>query len=480
MSEVNASDLRIIDSAQDVLPLYLPGAGDNARAGIEVELGFFDPASPHQAPMNVAQSKMVRDNANNICGETCVRNEPSSDMLEVSSFARDITGLSDVMKNMNDKIRFLSATAAEAGLKRSYFQEQPGTTAAELFKHVVDIERYQAFFAPPRADMIDIARYFFVCKSNQVSLSYRDSDHMLENVRRLYFMAPFLFLLCDNSSGFNEGQPFNGHTGMFHRAALKSRGVVMPYLYTAKTGMDYINAHIDHVMNNPLFVYYDQTGKMIRLPSGSWTSFNELREKGLNTATNYFFSQSILWPDVKLASLKNKAGEVYSHRYEARMFGVGIHQHQTGFLITSGLGFIDDFAERTDALLLEFGFDPNDMETSKKLLEKSYDAAREHGGKFFDIAFGTGTMADFAKKFADLLEDAFRGRGLDEQITPALTICRTGCTDAKINRMMFPTLEKTMDFQKNYDPAIFENPNLCAKMIFTEIECGGKKKAADF
>ena len=478
MSEVNAGDLRIINAAEDVLDLYLPGAGDDARAGIEVELAFFDPASPDLAPMNVAQSKTVRDKSNSICGETCVRNEPSADMLEVSSLARGLPGLVDVMKNMNDKIRFLSNTAAENGLKRSYFQEQPGASAAQLFKNVVDTPRYQAFFAPPRADMIDIARYFFVCKSNQVSVSYRDTNHMLENVRRLYFMAPFLFLLCDNSSAFNEGQPFPGHTGMHHRAALATRGVVMPYLYTAKTGDDYIRAHIDHVMNNPLFVYYDTNGEMIRLPSGSWTSFNDLRAKNLNTMTNYFFSQSILWPDVKIASLRNKAGEVTSHRFEARMFGVGIHQHQTALLVTAGLAFIDDFAARTDALLKEFGFDSTDMAGCKTLLEKSYMAAREHNGKFFDIAFGTGFMSDFAKKFGLLLEDAFRGRGLDAQLTPALSICRTGCTDAKINRMMFPTLKAAMDFQKNYDPTIFENPNLCAQDIFTETDCGKKAGTA--
>lgn len=471
MSDVNANDSRLIDGPEDVLSLYIPGAGPDAKAGIETEICFFDPAAPDQAPMNVAQSKTVRDKANSVCGESCVRNEPSADMLEVSSFARGPEGLELVLRNMNDKIRFLSHTATETGLKRSYFQEQPAATAQQLFKNVMDVERYQAFFAPPRADMIDIATYFFVCKSNQVSVSYRDPEHMLANVRRLYYMAPFLFLLTDNSSAFNEGKIFPGHTGMHHRAALGTRGGVTPYVFTAKNGMGYIHAHIDNVMNNPLFVYYDEDGKMIRLPSGTWTSFNDLRAKGLNTATNYFFSQSVLWPDVKIASLKTKAGEVTSHRYEARMFGVGIHQHQTGFLITAGLAFFDDFAVKIDALLRRFGFSEDAPEESRILLEKSYAAARHHDGKFFNIAFGTGRMADFAKEFADLLEEGFTGRGMDDKLVPALTICRTGCTDGKINRALFPTLESALDFQKNYDPEIFENPNACAAMLFDVPGC---------
>jgi hypothetical protein len=340
----------------------------------------------------------------------------------------------------------------------------------------VNVDRYQAFFAPPRADMMDIATYFFVCKSDQVSVSYRDPDHMLKNVRHLYFLAPFLFLLTDNSSGFDQGKAFSGHAGMRHRASLKDRGVYPPYLFTAKTGADYLRAHIDHVMNNPLFVYYKQTGEMVRLPSGTWTSFNKLRGEGLNTATNYFFAQSVLWPDVKIAALKNAAGEVTNHRYEARMFGVGIHQHQTALLITAGLAFNQDFANKVDALLKSFGFCVSDPERCRDILASAYKNAREHGGKFFEIAYGTGNMQDFAKKFADLLEEAYVGNFKDE-LAPALLICRTGCTDGKVNRRLFPTLEKAMDFQKSYDPAYFTNPNLCAQMVLGDDDCGPQKSA---
>jgi hypothetical protein len=370
------------------------------------------------------------------------------------------------MKDTQNKIECLSSKAADIGLKRSYFQHLPDKTATQLLANLMDVERYQAFFGPPRDDMKAVAAYFSVCKSNQISISYRDPGHLLANIRRLYALTPFLFMVTDNAAPFNEGRPFKGNAGMHHRAALGRRGGVPPYIYTAKTGEDYINSHIDHVMNNPLFVYYDEKGNLIRLPSGTWTSFNKLRDQGLNTATNYYFSESILWPDVKIAALKNNAGEVINHRYEARMFGVGLHQHHSALLIMAALAFDPEFAQKIDALLARYGFDLSTPETLKTLLENAYSAAREHNGKFLDIPYGQGQMGTFARDFADLIENAALMQDFEDELTPLLTICRTGYTDSKVNALLFDTLEKAKNFQRTYDPAIFKNPNLCSHILF--------------
>lgn len=467
MSDVNASDSRIINGVDDVWHEY-QGADDDCRAGIEVELAFFDPKTPDLTPMTRIQNKAVKDTANDLCGVECVRSEPSADMLEVGSIARRETFIQPVLDDMNARIKHLVDVAADNGLKRSPFQENPHAPADMLFKQVVDVERYQAFFNPPRADMMGIARYFFSSKSDQVSVSYRDMDHMLGDVRRLYFLAPFLYMLTDNSSGFDEAKEFTGHAGMRHRASLKARGGVPPYVYTAKSGETYMKAHIDHVMNNPMYVFYDLDGVLQKLPSGTWTSFNELKEKGLNTAANYHLAESILWPDVKIAALKDQYGNVYNHRYEARMFGVGIHQHQTAFLITAGLAFFQEFAQKVDRLLVSYGFCPTDPSECCIHLESAYAAAMNHDNKFFDIAYGSGRMANFAKAFADLLEDTYTGKNLDAQLAPALHICRTGQTDSKINRSRLHTMDDIMAYMRRYDPAIFENPNMCKDMLFNQ------------
>lgn len=466
MSDVNANDFRIINNKDDVLETYM-GSGKESMTGIEVELAYFDPNTDDLAPMDIAQNETIKNKTNTACSGDFVRNEPTSEMLEIGSDPGRPDALEDIIKDTNRKIECLSDQAAKIGLKRSYFQDLPNKTAKQLQKNIVPVERYQAFFAPPRDDMHDIAAYFSVCKSNQVSVSYSDPKHLLANIRRLYALAPVIFMLTDNGSGFDEGTAYSGHAGMKHRAALKTRGGCPEYVFTAKTGEDYLCSHIDNVMNNPLFVYYDEEGKLIRLPTGTWESFESLRAKGLNTATNYYFSESILWPDIKIAALKNKQDEVTGHRYEARMIGVGMHQHASALLIIAGLAFNEEFADKTDHLLSSFGFDWHDPQTTQNNLSNAYSNARNHEGKFLDIAYGNAQLIDFTNKFSDLIEGAYHGTNLESATTPITSIARSGLTDAKINRQICDTLNKAIDFQRNYDPQIFKDTQQCAHMLYS-------------
>ncbi len=478
MSDVNNQNHTPVNSIDDILHTYA-GAGDDMKTGVEVELSYFNPDSTDLAMMSPDQNKAAMDAVNALIDGNFTRNEPTSDVLEVASTACRFDNLKDVLRDIQHKIDTLSTEAAKLGLKRSFFSELPDKTAEELLDNLIGIPRYAAFWGPPRKDMWDIAVYFAVCKSNQVSVSYRDPAHMLDNIRRLYFLAPFLFMITDNSSLFNQGKRFSGHLGMHHRAALKSRGTVPPYIITAKNGDEYLRNHIDNVMNNPLFVYYDLEGELQRLPSGEWITFNQLKEKGLGTATNYFFAESILWPDVKIAALKDAQEQVYNHRYEARMLGVGIHQHQSAMMIITALAFDQNFADRVNNLLREFGFCPHEPTACAGRLYKAYDDARQHGGKFMDIAYGIRSMLEFGKKFADLLERAFDGRGFEKELEPITQICRTGCTDAKVNRILFPTLEDALAQQRDYDPAIFKDPNKNLAMIYDkELVASGHANCA--
>ncbi|PCJ99049.1 MAG: hypothetical protein COA45_06285 [Zetaproteobacteria bacterium] len=483
MSEVNATDLTKINSADDVFALYA-GSGDQAKVGIEVELPFINPQEADLPVMSQSQNIVLKDAAMVLLPEgDWIHNEPTSELLEVVSKAAPFSQAKGILKDINNKIKILSDTALGLGLKRSYFQELPDRTADDLLSRIMDVERYNVMYAPYRADMKKCVQYFAVCKSNQVSVSPYNMNHMLENVRRLYLLAPFLFLMSDNSVGFNEGKPFAGHAGMSlrHHGLLEGRGGILPYVFTAASGEEFISNHIDHVFNNPLFMYYDEQGSLIRVPSGDWSvTPQSLKGKGLNTASNFFLSESLLWPDVKIAALKNDAGEVNGHRFEARMFGVGVHQHQTAFILTAGLAFNQDFARGVDALLAQYGFTDDNLSGSYDLLLKSYASAREHSGQFFDISYGTGTMAEFAKSFADLVEIMANEEGLTDEVVPILTIFRSGCTDAKVNRILCPTLEDVMAFQQTYDTAIFDDPNLCARTIFAkEIEeIGACKRVA--
>lgn len=469
MSEVKANDQTEIRSADDVLPLY-QGVDDQGKAGIEVELSFFNPKDPDLAVMSLSQNRVLKHSAMATLPEQdWVHNEPTSELLEVASIARPFAQMQDVLDDTNRKIKILTEKAEGIGLKRSYFQELPNKTADDLLSRIVDVERYHIMYAPYRADMKKCVDYFAVCKSNQVSISPSSADHMLKDVRRLYTLAPFLFLLTDNSSGFNEGKKFDGHIGMSmrHDGLTEGRGGIPPYVYTAGSGAEFIDDHIAHVMRNPLFMYYDNDGVLTKVPSGDWSvTFNSLRDRGLNTASNYYLAQSLMWPDVKIATLKDKQDNVFAHRYEARMFGVGAHQHQTAFILTSALAFHDTFAAYVDALLMRYGFGDDDLTQTYDHVLKAYKAARNHNGAFFDIPYGTGTMAKFAREFADLVEDISIDINMEEALQPLLTICRTGCTDGKVNRALFPTLDDVIMHQRHHDSLRMTTPHHCARMMF--------------
>ena len=466
MSQVNAADFRPINNADDVIENY-NGAGEAAKMGIEVELAFFDPET--YAPMSVAQNEALLKTMETTHNADWVRVEPSAETMEVNSIARDFAGLQDVLKDTNDKMDTLTSEAAKIGLKRSFFSDLPDKTYKELLDNIVNVERYQAFFQPPRDDMMEIAAYFTVCKSNQVSVSYRDHDHMLKNVRRLYAMAPFLFMLTDNTSAVAEAQPFTGHHGMQYRRNLYGRGGCPCYVFTAKSGEEYIANHINHVMNNPLYVFYDEQGVLNRIPTGTWATLNTLKKDGLNTASNFHLSESILWPDVKIAALKDSADQVVGHRYEARMFGVGIHQHNTAGLITGALAFQGTFGDKIDELLIRYGFDFDGKEEDTRLyVRNSYDAARAHNNKFFDIAFGNGNMSDFAKDFANILEESLAGKGFEAELAPILNICRSGMTDTKVNRLLFPALTDIQNHQSSFDADIFTNTAQSNALLFAD------------
>lgn len=465
MSDVNANNTALINGHQDVAHLY-SGSGPQAKAGIETEMAFLNPKAPDLDVMSLAQNRVLKNAAMNALGGDWVHNEPTSELLEVSTLAADPKNLQKVLEDANKKIKILTDKALGLGLKRSYFQELPERTADDLLSRIVDVARYNIMYNPYRADMKKCVQYFAVCKSNQVSVSYKNQNHGHQNVRRLYALAPFLFMLTDNSTGFSEGKPLSGHAGMTlrHNGLLEGRGGVMPYAISAQSGESFFAKHIDHVLNNPLFMYYDLDGNLKRIPSGEWVTFNQLKERGLNTASNYYLAQSLIWPDVKIAALKDDNGDVYGHRYEARMFGVGLHQHQTALIATSALAFDDDFAAHVDELLERYGFDWSTPEATLDLIRASYEAARNHNGKFMNVAFGNGNMLEFARSFADLIEPATENLNLWDETQPLLDICRTGCTDGKVNRALFPTLPDIKNFQRSYHPDLFDNPNQSARM----------------
>lgn len=466
MSVVSGSD-RLITSPDDIRAVYDGVGAGNSKLGVEVELAFFERNTGRF--MTKETNKALRNAVQ--CQGVTLNIEPFCDGVEISTIAMPFSQMECVIDDAMRKTIVTMDEARKLGVKRSFFEHAPQTSTDDLLNNIIDVERFHTFFVPPRPDMIDIARYFVGSKSVQCSVSYETLDHLLINMRRLAFLSPFLFMLTDNSCRFTEGRrsPINTHPGMTYRASLGELGGIPPYIFTAQSGEEMIEHHITNVFDGPLFTYFDETDKQIRLPNEQWTSFRKLAERGLNTERNYYLAQSILWRDIAIRPLKDAAGEtVIGHRFEARMFGTGMHQPQTAALITGGLAFLDSYGEAVDALLKTHGFDVDNPAASQTLLQDAYHHAQHHKGRFFDIPYGTGSMTDFARQFADITEEFYNGMEWDHHLTPLLHICRSGMTDARINWECFSTLDEVITFQKKYDESWLESPDFCNDLLFSE------------
>ena len=87
MSEVRADDLTEINGVDDVFALY-GGVGDQAKAGIEVELSFVNPDSTDLDVMGLDQNRTLKKNALDALSDgDWVHNEPTSELLEIVSRA---------------------------------------------------------------------------------------------------------------------------------------------------------------------------------------------------------------------------------------------------------------------------------------------------------------------------------------------------------------------------------------------------------
>ncbi len=466
MSAVSGSG-RLIRTVDDIRPAYAPAGMGQGKIGIESELSFFE-ASTGRFMGPVAHSALVQKAA---AEGLDLHLEPFCDGVEVSSIARPFTDIFSVIDDISRKTAHVVRLATAQGLKRSFFEHAPQTSTDDLLKNITDVERFQVFFAPPRADMIGIARYFTGSKSLQVSVSYESADHLLRNMRRLSFLTPFLFLLCENTCRFRENSPqaLTVHAGMDYRTALGPLGGIPDYVFTAQTGAEMIEQHIESVFDAPLFTHFDRTGAQIRLPERKWTTFRKLTADGLNTEKNYYLAQSILWRDIAIRPIRDEqTGAVTGHRYETRMFGNGMHQHQTATMLVGGLAFLPAYAADVDALLKEFGFDMDRPAESRALLKKSYESALHRDKKFFDISYGTGVMADFARRFGEITAHAYAAvEGALPRLPPLLHICQTGRSDSFVNAALFSSLPEILCFQKEYDAKLMENPALCTDLALS-------------
>lgn len=457
-------DTRRISKIEDVIALYEGVGTGQGKMGTEIELAFYDAQT--LAFMSKAQKQELIGKARE--KGVNLNEEPFCDGVEVCSIADTYQNLPHILDDTDQKIKTTVATAAEMGLKRSFFEQSPQVKTEDLLQNIIDNPRYQAFFVPVRKDIEQIARYFVSSKSVQTSVSYETLDHLHRNLRLLNYLAPFLFMLTANNAPFlnNNEERVTYLTGMNYRHALGHLGGVPDYIFTAQSGAELIENHIEAVFNAPVFSIFDHDGKQIKTPEGQWKSLRDLEAEGLNTLQNYFQVQSMLWRDVAIKPFKDEQGELTKHRIEARMFGVGMHQHSTASLITGALAFNENYHHAITELLERYGFSAAKPAETKELLHASYKNARLHNNAYFDVGYGTGTMANFAKELGKITEAHITDKALQDRLLPLLFICETGLCDTKAHYQHLCTLDMVKGMQRHHDNIELNDPHSCAGLYY--------------
>lgn len=400
------------------------------------------------------------------------RFEPPTSAIELATppfvAHTDLTGL---ITHINAAHEALQNTAAKHDLLLSPFGHWPHIPLESI--EIVNLERYQSFFVPPRADMIETFRFFTGCMNVQVSLGYQDPDHLLRIIRMATALEPFLFLTTDSSCNFHEGKPIAHIQNITQKQKMGVNTGIPDFYYSAKTGAELIDAHIDFTLNHPhIFAAFTAQGQLKRLPTGTWCAFTDLEAAGYGpqNMTNYLQAQSESWRRAcNIATITDADGRLINHRAEIAACQTGLlHQRISATILGYLIGYDAQFYDDVQRLLHTHGIDLENLTDARPLLEANFNAACHHNNRYDALPFGTKTLGEFTREFANALEGAAQRHAIAAQdIAPLTHILRTGRPDWLVYREKLTNLEETLHYINTYkdQPNAF-NAQSCADWLF--------------
>lgn len=468
MSEIKTKNqLWPVRSKNDVIDLYKGTASNpnldstEPKIGMEIEQNFYDLET--LAPLNEQQSqRFICDGKQQGFG---INKEPSAATLEIISdpFAKDDFHL--LIEQINRRYANMWDVSIENKAFPSPFAYFPHIKAEDHY--LTTNERYTAFWNPPRPDVIEAA-HSFLDPSIQISVSYKDLDHLLRIVRMSVVLEPFFILTTEADGGFYEGGLVDGSP---RTRILKRRGRnggVPDFYLKAQSGEELIDMHIDHSMHNKhMFVAFDEAGTLNKIPDLYWASFSELEAQGIGPQNllNYRQAQSMSWRRaVNIAEIRDDEGSLFGHRAEvASLFCTGLqHQRASAAVISYLLAYCPTFYGNIRQAVKEFGMDMDDLYSCKSLLEDNFEHVHHHKGRYFDLPFGNKTIGEFAREFSKIIQDCLRGSVLNKYSAPLLYILEEGRPDWLVRRESFKTLDQQKAFMRALPALAQEHPQLIA------------------
>ncbi|MCK5296672.1 MAG: hypothetical protein KAJ75_07255, partial [Alphaproteobacteria bacterium] len=323
MTHVKSGQDQLVEKPEDVIDMYM-GTGEDfqdLKIGAEIETIYYDPDSPDMSMMNKEQSAQFREELDKLDIENAL--ESCSNCIETPTSAVPNTQLEQLFKQqdrfMAEKVRI----ASSLGVRMCPFTPNPFTTAEEGWDNIVPRERFQMMLPILKHNFgRNGLLYTFNTVPLHASISYKDTDHLWNCLRRGFYLTPFFYAISENSSPYTEANatPKTTHSSMEYCTKLGIHGGIPDYFYKCTGGEEYIKATINATFDRPMMGYFNKEGKQVNFPDLQMLTFRELQDMDLGTYSNYTLAESTVWPDIKIASIRDKDGTPVGKRMETRMF----------------------------------------------------------------------------------------------------------------------------------------------------------------
>lgn len=405
MTDVRNDNTTLIHSIYDVLPLYAGNglASDKQTIGMETEISLY--RRNQDGTLTGATAQECADLVTILKAKGYTAQLEMASALEYASNAYRVSDLAIMSQEVRSDYAVFRQHVSDAGLHAARAQ-LPFATLASARRNLVDRDRARGLVeGMHRFKPEEFLKVTLLCTSTQVSVSYSDPNDLYRTLCTGYALSPVIFALFANHPVFVEDgvDMRQQHPRATWYGAFGNVGGIPASLLAAKDGNDFIRRHAEQVFTNDMLFYYDKNGDIV------WPEkplpFAALAALGLNTRSNYDLSKSFLYHDLKVCNIRDESGVATGKRVEFRGFDSGdvstLSAH--GFI---GLLLRDEQAnEELQGLLLTYGMTP-DCENFTRNLVSSRAAAAQHGGKYLDVAYGQGSLKDFCRELAGILQHA--------------------------------------------------------------------------
>lgn len=500
MTETSGKHVELIASDVDVIfnALNYAGCGDETPILFGPECEFFvcKPQGGTIVPIDVSEAESFIALFQEKTGKY-LHQELIASHFELNAGPMELETFRDKVTDYFQSVRDIYRIADEAGYRIIPSSHAPHIRGVEdVLNMMTDRERIRIMVPAVRQYLgDDTIKFGNLTAGIHVSSAYRNMEQFYEDLRRSYYLSPFIYALSNNgfpfSNGMTESSDVIPRLDAIEIAAQGPHGRtgIDPLFYEAVGGEDFLKRYIDKIISEPLlgyrkkarglkevFTFKDEPGLRDIAELGASpenpVSFRDLQERGLNTIANLQFAASLVWRGVKVQDIPglNAANGIPVKRLEDRVWNAGTWQIASSLLTRALMRGDEACGREVDGLLEDFGFSPEgpalDPQSGRYLKESTQQAWQHGGAKGLDFVYGKGTALEFGRRYVVILRKYAEKHGLEDYLAPMEHIVRTNETDGRILTQLCRTPEDAVRFIKTYDVSALPDPKKCYGMLW--------------